>query len=221
MSDQIFNLAKDQVFDLSKEMPGVKDWYIGVDWDPTKADDEVDLDLVLIAVGSDGKARTGKHALDFLFYGNHGRFGDLMVDGDVSQPHYENMPYYITPDDRDGSGEADTGIEDDEAIFLRESMIPVEDDISELRIFVTYHEPAAGQTLKDVSRIGFRVAPLVNGEPDFSKQAVFNVNEIGETDGALVAKLVRNPVSGWDVAGVGEMLGGLGQVAAAHGIGTK
>jgi stress response protein SCP2 len=221
MSDQIFSLKKDEVFDLSKLKPGVKDWYIGVDWDSVKQGEEVDLDLVLIAVGADGKARTGKHAMDFLFYGNHGRIGALMVDGDVSKDHYKDMPYYITPDDRDGAGDASSDIEDDEAIFLRESIVQVESDISELRVFVTYHEPGAGQTLLDVSRIGFRVAPLVDGVPDFNNQVTFNVNDIGATEGAFVAKFIRNAVAGWDVTGVGEMLGGLGQVAAAHGIGTK
>lgn len=221
MSDEIFSLAKDEVFDLGKAIPGVKDWYIGVDWDPVTEGDDVDLDLVMIAVGADGMARTGKHALDFLFYNNHGRYGDLMVDGDTTKSHFENMPYYITPDNRDGDDSFNSDIDDDEAIFLRETVNAVEGDVEELRVFVTYHEPQAGQTLKDVSRIGFRVAPLVNNQPDFTKQVTFNVTEIGETEGALVAKFVRNSVSGWDVTGVGEMLGGLAQVAAAHGIGAK
>lgn len=36
MTDTIFNLEKNVVFSLEKLVPGIKDWYIGVDWERFK-----------------------------------------------------------------------------------------------------------------------------------------------------------------------------------------
>jgi stress response protein SCP2 len=206
MSDQVFSLEKDEVFDLTKLDPGIKDLYVGLDWDPAVSGEDIDLDAVLIAVGVDGRVLTGKHAECFLFYGNHGRNG---VPG----------AFEVTEDNRDGSDDFNGEIDDDEAIFIYGDKIDA--NMQELRIFVTFHD-AGGRTLRDVSRVGLRIAPLVNGVPDFGdgKMATFDVRNVGASEGAHMASLIRNSVTGWDIKTVGEQSGNLGQVAAAHGLAT-
>jgi len=200
MSDQVFSLAKDEVFSLAKLEPGIKDIYIGLDWDPAESGADIDLDAVLIAVGDNGKVIDGKHAECFLFYGNTGR--------DNNPPG----PFEITEDNRDG---VDTGDLDDESIFIYSDKIT--EDMKEIHVFVTYHE-ADGRTLADVSRIGMRAAPLANGEPDVSKQDTYDVRDAGGGEGAHMCSLVRNPAGGWDIKAVGEQAGNLSQIADIHGL---
>ena len=207
MSDnQVFNLAKDQIFSLTKLSPGIKDYYVGLDWDPAKAGNSIDLDAVLIAVGKDGKVIPGKAAESFLFYGNNGRNG--------SSP----AAFSITEDNRDGSDDFNNTIDDDEAIFVRGDL--VEEEMSELRIFVSFHD-ANGLTLEDVSKVSLRIAPLNGDTPDFNNQAVFDVRECGAGEGAHMATLVRNEVSGWDIITVGQQSGSLANIASVHGIETR
>ncbi len=207
MSDTVFSLAKDELFDLTKLDPGIKDFYIGLDWDPSVSGEDIDLDAVLIAVGSDGMALANKHSECFLFYGNHGRNGTPAA-------------FQVTEDNRDGSDDFNNDIDDDEAIFCYSDKI--DPDIQELRVFVTFHD-AGGRTLNDVSRVGLRIAPLVNNVPDFGngKTATFDVRDVGASEGAHMASIVRNNVAGWDIKPVGEQSGNLSQVASIHGIGTK
>ena len=201
MSDQVFSLAKDEVFSLAKLEPGIKDIYIGLDWDPAESGADIDLDAVLIAVGDNGKVIDGKHGECFLFYGNTGR--------DNTPP----SPFMITEDNRDGT---DTGdLDDDEAIFIYSDKIT--DDMIEIHIFVTYHD-AKGRTLTDVSRIGMRAAPLVDGGPDVSNQATYDVRDCGGGEGAHMCSLIRNPAGGWDIKAVGEQAGNLAQIAEVHGL---
>jgi len=198
---QTFSLEKAQVFSLEKLEPGMKDIYVGLDWDPAESGADIDLDAVLLAVGDDGKVLPGKEGECFLFYGNTGRSNN------------PPSPFEITEDNRDG---ADVGeLDDDEAIFVYSDK--VDTDMKELRIFVTYHE-AEGRTLSDVSRIGLRVAPLVDGKPDASKQVTYDVRDAGGGEGAHMCTLSRNPAGGWDIKAVGEQTGNLTQVATTHGI---
>jgi len=200
--NQTFSLEKSQVFSLEKLEPGIKDIYVGLDWDPAESGADIDLDAVLIAVGDDGKVLKGKEAECFLFYNNTGR--------DDTPP----SPFMITEDNRDGVETSDL-YDDDEAIFVYSDK--VEDDMKELHVFVTYHD-ANGRTLSDVSRIGLRVAPLVDGKPDTSKQATYDVRDCGGGEGAHMCSLIRNPAGGWDIKAIGEQTGNLSQVAATHGI---
>lgn len=198
---QQFSLAKAEVFSLEKLQPGIKDIYIGLDWDPAEEGADVDLDAVLIGTNADGKIVAGKEGECFLFYNNHGRDG--------TSP----SGYSITEDNRDGVDVE--GATDDEAIFIKSENVDA--DIVQMHVYVTYHE-ANGKTLKDVSRIGLRIAELVNDGPSEGAVATYDVRDAGEGEGALMCTLARNTAGGWDVVAKGESKGNLNDVALSHGI---
>ena len=78
---------------------------------------------------------------------------------------------------------------------------------------------AKGKTLQDVSRIGLRIAPLKSDNtPNLSSQVTFDVADVGQVEGAHMASLIRNPVSGWEVKAVGEAAGNLSEVAVSCGL---
>jgi len=140
------------------------------------------------------------------FYGNHGRG--------------ENTPsaFYITEDNLTGEDDDDNGIPDDEAIYVHGATVDA--DMKQLRIFVTMHD-ANGRTLADVTRVGLRIAPLVDGEPDLTKQVTFDVRDFGTNEGAYMGMLTRAADGGWELKTTGEAAGDLGSIASSHGIATS
>jgi len=196
-----FSLKKKQSFSLKKLIPGIKDFYIGLDWDPAIAGKDIDLDAVLIATDVNNKVLDSVDIEGFLYYLNHGRDG--------------NSPsaFTITEDNRDG---VDVGnLDDDEAIYVEDSKVDLK--YKNLHVFVTFHE-ANGRSLSDVARIGLRIAPLINGKPDFNNQVVYDVREVGNSEGAHMCTLSRNPSNGWNIMAIGEPVGNLGEIAAQYGI---
>ena len=204
--DVVFNLAKDEVFDLTKLSAGIKDIYVGLKWDPAVAGKDVDLDAILIATDSSGVVISGMHSDSFLFYHNNGRAGTSPV------------AFEITEDNLDGE-DVDNGFADDESIFVYSDKI--DPKITQLHIYVVFTD-AAGRTLKDVSNVTVTIAPFVDGKPVLEDgSAVYSVSDIGASEGAYMAVIQRNEISGWDVKAVGEQSGNLRQVASIHGLGTS
>lgn len=204
--DIVFNLAKDDVFDLKKLAAGIKDIYAGLRWDPSKEGEEVDLDAVLIATDDTGKVIAGMHGESFLYYHNNGRDG-------ASPSAFE-----ITEDNLDGS-DNDNGFEDDESIFIFSDK--VHEKITQLHVYVVFTD-ANGRNLTDVKNVMLTIAPFINGSADLDTgSVVYDVSDIGASEGAYMAVIQRNPISGWDIKAVGEQSGNLSQVASMHGLGTK
>jgi stress response protein SCP2 len=214
MTDMIFDLAKDEAFDLDKIDPGAKNWYIGLDWDPSTEGDDVDLDAVLIAVDASGKPITGLHHECICFYKNHGR-------GDGSAQGKFPTAFEISEDNTDGSDDFNSDIDDDEALFVFGDKIQevFGDQVKELRIFVTFHD-AGNRTLKDVSRIGLRIGALKDFKP-MGNIVQFDVRDAGAAKGAYMARLESRPGNRWDLVAVGEQSGDLSQIFSSHGIGIK
>lgn len=204
--DIVFNLAKDDVFDLKKLAAGIKDIYAGLKWDPSTEGEEVDLDAILIATDDSGKVIAGMHGESFLYYHNNGRDG-------TSPSAFE-----ITEDNLDGE-DIDNGFADDESMFIFSDK--VHERITQLHVYVVFTD-AKGRTLEDVKNVTLTIAPFVNGAPDLETgSVVYDVANIGASEGAYMAVLQRNEISGWDIKAVGEQSGNLAQVASIHGIGTK
>lgn len=206
MVEESFILSKDEPFDLSKMFPGVDNHYVGLSWRPSTKGEDVDLDAVLVATGDNGQVIGGLHKESFLFYNSHGRDG-------TSPKAFE-----ITEDDRDGGGQAEAGpsdIDDNEAIYIKGAL--VDPMMTKLYIYVVFFQ-ANGRTLKDVLDVTLRICPLVDGVPDLPSAAVFNVADIGASEGGLMAVLTRNKISGWSVEGLGTQSGDLAQVMKVHGL---
>ena len=207
--NQSFSLKKNETFSLTKLAAGISNLYAGLNWSPAKVGEKIDLDLVLIAVGADGKVINQKHEECFLFFGNNGR--DINADLGIVTP----KAYYITPDNRDGRD--DPTKPDDEAIFITDSLI--DPAIQEMRLFVTYWD-AKGRTLTDVDSVTLRIAPL-NDKPDFDNEVTYNVRDYGSSQGVHMATLKRNPIGGWDIVAVGEPTGDLHSVMTVYGLMEK
>lgn len=186
------SLSKGGNVSLTKEAPGLTAITVGLGWDARVTDGAAfDLDASVFICGEDGKVRSDA---DFVFYNN-------MTGADGAVEH--------TGDNRTGEGDGD-----DEQVRIDLSKIPA--DVKKLVFAVTIHEAeSCGQNFGQVSNAYMRVENQQGG----AELAKYDLSEDASTETAMIFGEIYRHGDDWKMKAIGSgFAGGLGPLAAAHGV---
>ena len=186
------SLSKGGNLSLSKTDPSLNKLVIGLGWDPRTTDGkEFDLDASVFICGESGKVRSDN---DFVFYNNK-----TGADGSVEH----------LGDNRSGEGDGD-----DEQVKIDLSKVPA--DVKKMVFAVTIHEAEGrGQNFGQVSNAFMRVVNQ-SGEAEIAR---YDLSEDASTETAMVFGELYRHGEEWKFKAVGQgFAGGLGPLAAAHGV---
>lgn len=177
------SLTKGQTISLTKDTPGLKNVIAGAGWDTATEGQEVDLDLMIVQIGEDGKALPDANGNNtnadeaLLFFGNK----------DLPGLHH-------TGDNLTGEGEGD-----DEQIEV--TLPSVAANVKELQVVLVSY---SGQTFDTIANAFVR---LVNKD-DNAELAKYEVSSGYDGKRAIeLGRLVRNG-SEWDFKASGEAIDG-------------
>lgn len=178
----MLNLKKNDVLNLSKTSPGLKNIRVGAGWDVVKKgffsfQADYDLDLMAILLDENGRAQ-GQSSL--IYFGN-----------------LKGQAIYLHGDNLTGEGEGD-----DEKISVALDKIP--SDISKIVFAVTIYEAKKrGQSFEKVKNAFVRI---VDEDQRGKEICRFNLTENGGRNTAIIfAELLK--INGeWNFKAVGEFL---------------
>lgn len=189
------SLSKGGNVSLTKEAPGLTAINVGLGWKPRVTDGaKFDLDASAFLCNKDGKVATDT---DFVFYNNK-------VGGNGSIEH--------TGDNTTGEGDGD-----DEIIKIDLSKVPAH--IERIIFGVTIHEAKErGQNFGQVDGSVIRVVNAADG----TEITKYDLGEDYSTETAMIFGELYRHNADWKFKAVGAgFAGGLGEMAAAHGIVTE
>ncbi|MGL5822214.1 MAG: TerD family protein [Sarcina sp.] len=178
----MLNLKKNDVLDLTKKNPGLKNVMLGAGWDVVKKgffsfQADYDLDLVALLLDENDKVR-GKNSL--IYYGNQKETG-----------------IYLHGDNRTGAGDGD-----DEKISVALDKVP---SVCKKIIFAVtiYQARTRNQSFAKVRNAYVR---LVDEDKRGAEICRYNLTEDGGDNTAIVfATLVRDGGE-WQFKAVGELM---------------
>jgi len=188
------NLSKGGNVSLTKAAPGLTAVTVGLGWDTRSTDGAAfDLDAAVFVCGADGKVRTDA---DFIFFNNKSGVGGAV----------EHQGDNLT-----GEGEGD-----DEQVKVDLSKLP--GDVEKLVFAVTVHDAEARkQNFGQVSKAYMRVLNQA-GEVEIAR---FDLSEDGAMESSLIFGELYRHGTEWKFRAVGAgFAGGLGPLAASHGVGV-
>lgn len=186
------SLSKGGNVSLSKEAPGLSAVTVGLGWDVRVTDGaDFDLDASVFLVGENGKVGSDSA---FIFYNNK-----KSPCGSVEH----------LGDNRTGAGDGD-----DEQVNVALSKVPLE--IKKLVFAVTIHEAEGRkQNFGQVSNAFIRVINQADGK----ELARYDLAEDAATETAMIFGEVYRHNDEWKFKAIGQgFAGGLGPLAAAHGV---
>jgi tellurium resistance protein TerD len=186
------SLSKGGNVSLTKEAPGLTAITVGLGWDARVTDGSAfDLDASVFICGEDGKVRSD---VDFVYYNNK-----IALGGAVEH----------LGDNRTGDGAGD-----DESVKIDLSKFP--DEVKKLVFAVTIHEAGArGQNFGQVSNAYMRVMNDAGG----AELAKYDLSEDGSVESAMIFGEIYRHNGEWKMKAIGAgFAGGLGPLAAAHGV---
>jgi tellurium resistance protein TerD len=186
------SLSKGGNVSLSKEAPGLTDVVVGLAWDARATDGaEFDLDASVFITGEDGKVLDDS---SFVFYNNK-----KSTCGNVEH----------LGDNRSGAGDGD-----DESVNVKLNTLPA--TVKKLVFAVTIHDAEnRKQSFGQVSNAAIRVLNKTNG----TEIARFDLSEDGAVETAMIFGELYRHGEEWKFKAVGQgFAGGLGPMAAAHGV---
>jgi tellurium resistance protein TerD len=187
------SLSKGGNVSLSKEAPGLTNITVGLGWDPRVTDGQAfDLDASVFVVGANGKVLNDGC---FVFYNN-----SSTPDGSVVHQG----------DNTTGAGEGD-----DEQVKVNLAKLPAEAE--KLVFAVTIHKAAerGNQNFGMVSNAFIRVV----NDADNKELARFDLSEDASTETAMIFGEVYKHGGEFKMKAIGAgFAGGLGPLAAAHGV---
>ncbi|MGL4762555.1 MAG: TerD family protein [Sarcina sp.] len=178
----MLNLQKNDVLDLTKKNPGLKNVQLGAGWDVAKKgffsfQADYDLDLVALLIDRRGRV-SGKHSL--VYYGNQREAG-----------------IYLHGDNRTGAGEGD-----DEKISVSLNKIPSE--CSKVVFAVTIYQ--AKTRNQNFGKVRNAYVRLTDDDKNGSEICRYNLTDDGGENTAIVfAELVRDGAE-WQFKAVGKLL---------------
>ncbi len=178
----MLNLQKNDVLDLTKKNPGLKNIILGAGWDVAKKgffsfQADYDLDLVAVLLSKSGRV-TGKQSL--VYYGNQREAG-----------------IYLHGDNRTGAGDGD-----DEKISVALDKIPT--DTERVVFAVTIYQ--AKTRNQNFGKVRNAYVRLVDEDKRGAEICRYNLTDDGGTNTAIVfAELVREG-SEWQFKAVGKLL---------------
>lgn len=177
------NLSKGQKVDLTKTNPTVRNYFVGLGWNPNaNVGDAFDADVSAFILGEDGKLVSDSH---FVFYNNLKSPGEGVVH---------------TGDNRTGEGEGD-----DEKLIV--DFARVGNEAKEIIFVVTIHDAATrNQNFGQISGAYIRVGNNETNEEILK----FDLNEDYSTETAVVFGRLYLKDGEWkfDAVGTGRQ-GGL------------
>jgi tellurium resistance protein TerD len=176
------SLTKGQTVEFTKENPGLSHVVAGAGWDG-KTDAPIDLDLMIVQVGEDGKALTDAN-------GNNSNADEALLffnNKDLPGLHH-------TGDNLTGEGDGD-----DEQIEVKLS--EVASNVKELRVILVSY---SGETFDQVANAFVRLFNKDNNQ-ELAKYEVSSGYD-GKR-GIELGRLVRNG-SEWDFKATGEVVEG-------------
>lgn len=193
MSDKI-SLTKGQNINLSKEAPGLTKVTAGAGWDPANEGKDIDLDLLAIYLGEDGKAlpdanANGTNADEALVF-----FNNLELPG--AKHHGDNLT---------GQGEGD-----DEQITFDLAAIP--ESAKKVVIVIASY---SGEKFGEVKNAFVR---LVNASDDKEIARYDLADQYADTRGVAMGELTREG-SEWKFTALGQARDGdFNQILKDYGI---
>jgi tellurium resistance protein TerD len=189
------SLQKGGNVNLSKETPSLKKIIVGLGWDPrVTAGVGFDLDASAFMLNSGGKVRSDA---DFIFYNNK-----RSVDGSVIH----------AGDNTTGGGDGD-----DEQISVDLNAVP--QDVARICFAVTIHEAEANKLNFGMVRNCFIRCLNSDGGAELAR---FDLSEDGSTETSMIFGEIYRAGSEWKFKAIGQgFIGGLGPLAASHGVNTN
>jgi len=182
------NLQKNDLLDLTKRNPGLRNIKLGAGWDVAQTGTAFDLDIAAFMLNANGKI-TG--AQDIVFFNNKTVPGVQLME-----------------DNRTGLGEGD-----DETIMIDLAMVPP--TVSRIAFCITIFDAVnRRQTFGMVNNSYVRVLDAANGDKQL---CIYPLKEQYAVDTAvIVAELVRNGAD-WEFKALGEgKQGDLNALAAMY-----
>lgn len=178
----MLNLKKNDVLDLTKKNPGIKNVMLGAGWDVVKKgffSFQADYDLDLVALLLDANDRvSGKSSL--IYYGNQRGTG-----------------IYLHGDNRTGAGDGD-----DEKISVSLDRVP--ESCHKIIFAVTIYQ--AKTRNQNFSKVRNAYVRLLDEDQRGKELCRYNLTEDGGNNTAIVfAELVRDG-SEWQFKATGELL---------------
>lgn len=170
------NLKKNDVLDLTKNVPGLEKVIVGAGWDISRSGASFDLDIAAFLLNSAGKVE--EIPRDVVFF-NHMNGQGVILEGD-------NLT---------GAGEGD-----DERI--RVDLSAVAPHVEKIVFVVTIHEAALKrQTFGMIDNSYVRLLNASNGEEEICK---FNLKEDGSTVTSVIFAEIYREFGNWKFKAIGD-----------------
>ena len=178
-TNNILNLQKNDILDLTKREPGLTKVTLGAGWDVAATGQDFDLDISAFLLNENGKIEASSVMQQVVFFNN------------VAVPGVQLMG-----DNRTGIGEGD-----DEQIVI--DLTQISPNISKVVFFVTIHE--AFQRRQTFGMIENSYVRLTNPLKNNQEICKFELRENGSTGTAVIfAELYRNG-SEWQFKAIGDV----------------
>ncbi len=186
--NQVLNLEKNSILDLTKKNPGLKKVILGAGWDISKGGDSFDLDIAAFLLDKNDKFNT----VDNVIFFNNKVSRGITLEGD----------------NRTGIGSGD-----DERISIDLSQISSE--ICKIVFVVTIDKAREKrQTFGMVDNSYVRLLDVENNEKEICK---FNLKENGSTATSIIFANLYRDGSEWQFKALGEgMIADLNGVLALY-----
>lgn len=171
----VLNLEKNQVLNLTKKNPGLKEVDLGAGWDMTRSGADADLDIVGIMLDANGRCT---NVSKFIYFNNKVASGIRLHE-----------------DNRTGAGDGD-----DEIISL--DLSKISPDVHKIVFAVViYQARERRQTFGMIDNSYVRLMNKANGGKELCR---FNLKTDGSTGTAVIfSELYRDGVE-WDYKAIGE-----------------
>lgn len=177
-TENILNLQKNDILDLTKREPGLTKVTLGAGWDVAQTGQDFDLDIAAFLLDANGKIDRNQVMQQVVFFNN------MQVPG-----------VQLMGDNRTGVGEGD-----DEEICLDLSLIPAH--IQKVVFLVTIFEAAQRrQTFGMVENSYVRLLNPLKGDQEICR---FNLREQGSTGTAVIFAELYRDGSEWRFKAIGD-----------------
>ncbi|WP_300347697.1 TerD family protein [Clostridium sp.] len=174
-SNMILNLQKNDILDLTKRNPGLKNVILGAGWDVANNGMDFDLDIAAFLLDANNKFNTVENV---IFFNNK-----------------QGQGIALSGDNRTGAGEGD-----DERITI--SLDSINSNIHKIVFVVTIHNAQAKrQTFGMVNNSYVRLLDADNNEKELCR---FNLKEDGSTATSVIFAELYREAGEWQFKAVGE-----------------
>lgn len=170
------NLQKNDILDLTKKNPGLKNVILGAGWDVASVGRDFDLDIAAFLLNENNKVTNISE--DVIFFNN-----------------LECQGIRLAGDNRTGAGDGD-----DERIEI--DLSSIRNNVSKIVFIVTIHEAQnRRQTFGMVENSYVRLLDVANNEKEICR---FNLKENGSTVTSVIFAELYRQGSEWQFKAIGD-----------------